>query len=200
MSNPFASATQGQDDKTSKNSAQTKESFQSGYQQALDDFAITPLLRRLKTFSDSNFDAFWYNLSHQEAEVIAAILIQHLIPNLSGKLLVSYLRAMRCPPSEVFQSPAPLHLPAATTDLSAAFPEVETPRFLYGDRLRWLSNGETTDWGIVVGRAYSFAPHRCRWQWCYLLWLEAESPSAAWIRSDFAWEDDLEPLEMEETL
>ncbi|PSB24051.1 hypothetical protein C7B82_28665 [Stenomitos frigidus ULC18] len=74
------------------------------------------------------------------------------------------------------------------------------PRFLYGDRLRWLSNGEPTDWGIAIGRFYSFAPHRCRWQWCYLIWLDADSPSGAWVKADSAWEDDLEPLETEKTL
>ncbi|MBD2033602.1 hypothetical protein H6F76_00795 [Leptolyngbya sp. FACHB-321] len=86
------------------------------------------------------------------------------------------------------------------SDLPANFPDVEVPRFLYGDRLRWLSNGELTDWGIAVGRFYSFAPHRCCWHWCYLIWLDPDSPSAAWVQADIAWEDDLEPLEAEESL
>ncbi|WP_242036456.1 hypothetical protein [Leptolyngbya sp. FACHB-321] len=88
----------------------------------------------------------------------------------------------------------------AMSDLPANFPDVEVPRFLYGDRLRWLSNGELTDWGIAVGRFYSFAPHRCCWHWCYLIWLDPDSPSAAWVQADIAWEDDLEPLEAEESL
>jgi len=89
-------------------------------------------------------------------------------------------------------------LPAfAMSDLPAHFPDVELPRFLYGDRLRWLSSGEMTDWGIAIGRFYSFAPHRCGWHWCYLIWLDPDSPSAAWIKADMAWEDDLEPLEVE---
>ena len=33
------------------------ESYQAGYQQALDDFAIPLLLYRLQTYSDANFDA-----------------------------------------------------------------------------------------------------------------------------------------------
>lgn len=197
MPDPFAFATQGQDGKTFENLALSKEAFQAGYQQALDDFAIAPLLHRLKTFSDSNFDALWYNLSHQESEVIAAILIQTLIANLRGKLLVSYLKAMRLPSPEVFQSLAPLQLPRPSRDLPANFPDIAGPYFLYGDRLRWISKGETTDRGVVIGRAYSFAPHRCQWQWCYLLWLDTDSPSAAWLRTDTAWEDDLEPFETE---
>jgi len=33
-----------------------------------------------------------------------------------------------------------------------------------------------------------------------LIWLDTDSPSAAWVKADIAWEDDLEPLETEETL
>ena len=71
------------------------------------------------------------------------------------------------------------------------------PRFLYGDRLCWMSDGEVTDWGTVIGKFYSFAPHYDRWRWCYLLWLDIDSPSSAWLTADIAWEDDLEPRERE---
>lgn len=87
------------------------------------------------------------------------------------------------------------HLPTPSSDLPSHFPDVEMPRFLYGDRLYWMSDGEVTDWGVVIGRFYSFAPHCDRWQWCYLLWLDADSPSSAWVKSDIAWEDDLNPLD-----
>lgn len=89
------------------------------------------------------------------------------------------------------------HLQPPSTDLPVHFPDVEMPRFLYGDSLCWMSEGEVTDWGIVIGRFYSFAPHCDRWRWCYLLWLDHDSPSAAWLSTDIAWEDDLEPLEAE---
>jgi hypothetical protein len=74
---------------------------------------------------------------------------------------------------------------------------METPRFLYGNRLRWIAPGETSDGGIAIGRFYSFAPHCRRWRWCYLIWLDPDSPSSAWAKADIAWEDDLEPLESE---
>ncbi|WOD39904.1 hypothetical protein [Nodosilinea sp. E11] len=89
-----------------------------------------------------------------------------------------------------------LHLPSAT-DLPTAFPQVEAPHFHYGDRLRWIPHGNATDWGLVIGRFYSYAPHRRRWQWCYLIWLDLASPSAAWVRADIAWEDDLDPFDEE---
>ena len=84
------------------------------------------------------------------------------------------------------------------SDLPTDFPDVEVPRFLYGDRLRWISNHEVTDWGVAIGRFYSFAPHRRHWHWCYLIWLDPDSPSSAWVRADIAWEDDLEPMEERE--
>lgn len=173
------------------------ESYQNGYQQALIDFAITDLLCHLETYSDSDFDAALVTLKKQETETLAAILIQALTANLNGKLLSAYLNLIRCHTDNVFNPLSKLQVPQPITDLPTNFPDVEMPRFLYGDRLCWLSNGETADWGIAIGRFYSFAPHCCRWQWCYLIWLAPDSPSSAWIRADIAWEDDLKPLEAE---
>ncbi|WP_242043574.1 hypothetical protein [Leptolyngbya sp. FACHB-671] len=173
------------------------ELYQAGYQQALHDFAILPLLHRLQSYSNANFDAAWVALTPQEAEAIAVLLIQTLITNLDGKLLAAYLSAIRGKTSYASPSLATLHLPPPPTDLPDTFPDVEMPRFLYGDRLCWLSNGETTDWGIAIGRFYSFAPHCCRWCWCYLIWLDPDSPSSAWVAADIAWEEDLQPLEAE---
>ena len=174
-----------------------RESYQKGYQQALIDFAITDLLCHLETYSDNDFDAALVTLKKQEIETLAAIFIQALTANLNGKLLSAYLNLIRCHTDNVFNPLSKLQVPQPITDLPSNFPDVEMPRFLYGDRLCWLSNGETTDWGIAIGRFYSFAPHCCRWQWCYLIWLAPDSPSSAWIRADIAWEDDLKPLEAE---
>ena len=201
MSNPFLS--NGQECSpppgSSRNPAmQTPEAYQIGYQQALKDFAITDLLHRLQTYSDRHFDADWVALKPQEAEAIAALLIQTLTTTLNGKLLATYLDNLRCHSLDLSQSLASLQLSPPAADLPAIFPNVEVPRFLYGDRLRWISNHETTDWGIAIGRFYSFAPHCCRWCWCYLIWLDPYSPSSAWLNADTAWESDLEPLEVEE--
>ena len=175
-------------------------SNQAGYQQALDDFAIPLLLHRLQTHSNTNFDTTWVTLKPQEAESLAALLIQTLTANLSSTLLAAYLDAMRCNSLDLSQPLASLQLPSPSIDFPTTFLDVEMPRFLYGDRLCWTSNGETTDWGIAICRFYSFAPRRCCWHWCYLIWLDAGSPSAAWVQADIAWEDDLEPTVAEETL
>ena len=175
-------------------SSSKPEPYQAGYQQALDDFAIPPLLYRLQTYSDHSFDADWVALKDQEAETLAVVLIQTLTANLNGNLLAVYLDAIRSKTLDASNPLFSLQLPPPATDLPTTFPDVEMPRFLYGDRLWWMSDGEFTDWGIVIGRFYSFAPHCGRWQWCYLIWLDSDSPSFAWIRSDTAWEDDLQSV------
>jgi hypothetical protein len=46
--------------------------YQKGYQQALEDFTITPLLTHLKTDSDADFDAAWMNLTQAKLESLTA--------------------------------------------------------------------------------------------------------------------------------
>ncbi|MEP0880969.1 hypothetical protein NDI49_05355 [Trichocoleus sp. ST-U3] len=178
--------------------------YQKGYQQALDDLAIAkrcceaqiaPLITRLKTYSDADFDAAWMNLTQPELEILAAILIRELTTNLKGKAIAGYLNAIRhgstdIPPSLVHQA-----FPPPSIDLPANFPDVQTPRYLYGDKLRWIPDRDKTDWGVAIGRFYSFASHHCAWTWCYLIWLDKLSPSSPSTVADIAWEDDLEPLE-----
>ena len=81
--------------------------------------------------------------------------------------------------------------PPPSIDLPTNFPNVGTPRYVEGDKLRWIHEGDKTDWGVAIGRFYSFAPHRGDWMWCYLIWLDKLSKSAAITVADIAWEDDL---------
>jgi hypothetical protein len=171
----------------------TQALYQTGYQQALKDFAVSDLLHQLKTYSDRTFDAAWVALKTQEAETLAVVLIQTLTANLNGNLLAVYLDAIRSKTLDASKPLSNLHFPPPATDLPATFPDVEMPRFLYDDRLLWMAHGEPPDWDIAIGRFYSFAPHCRRWRWCYLIWLDADSPSSAWVTTDIAWEDDLEP-------
>ena len=81
--------------------------------------------------------------------------------------------------------------------LPVNFPNVISPRYEEGQCLRWISENEPSDWGIVIGRFFNDAPHLKRWSWCYLIWLDKKSPSAAWVVADTAWEDDLKLFEEE---
>jgi hypothetical protein len=163
------------------------------YQQALDDFGITQLLLRLSNFSHPDFDAA-YLVEKQELENLAVILIQRLTNSLDSNLIASYLSTIQQGKSDLLLSQINVEIPPPSIELPNHFPNVEIPRFLYGDKLRWVSSDEVTDWGIAIGRFYSFAPHRCCWMWHYLIWLAKDSPSAAWTIADTAWEEDLEPF------
>ncbi|MEH1951968.1 MAG: hypothetical protein V7K77_34195 [Nostoc sp.] len=152
------------------------------YLQALDDFGITQLLAKLSDYGEQ-----------QEQETLAAVLIYQLTQSIDAELIANYLSAIAKNHQDLFPE---LINQKLSVDLPADFPDTaKTPRFLYGDRLRWLSSD--TDWGIAIGRFYNFAPHLCCWSWCYLIWLSEDSLSAAWTSADIAWEEDLEPLEGE---
>jgi len=159
-----------------------------GYQQALDDFGIAKLLAKLSNYCEQ-----------QEQESLAALLISRLTQSIDAELIASYLSAI----AQSQKNPLPRlvnqKFSPNSFDLPDEFPNTaKTPCFLYGDKLRWIGTG--TDWGTAIGRFYGFAPHLCCWTWCYLIWLSKDSPSAAWISADIAWEEDLEPLEAEPML
>jgi hypothetical protein len=91
-----------------------------------------------------------------------------------------------------------LEIPITSQRLPPHFPAVATPRYPDGSCLRWMPSDGGVDWGIAIGRFYAYAPHLCRWSWKYIIFLDCDSPSAAWIVADTAWEDDLEPLPPED--
>ena len=64
--------------------------YQKGYQQAKEDFAIANLLTQLQNYSDTDFKTAWMNLTQPELESLAAILIRELTTNLKGKAIASY--------------------------------------------------------------------------------------------------------------
>ncbi|MBD2357013.1 hypothetical protein H6G41_20680 [Tolypothrix sp. FACHB-123] len=167
-----------------------------GYLQALDDFGIAELLAKLSNYCEQ-----------QEQESLAALLISRLTLSIDAELIANYLSALALSLAEGIALNRQDSLPRlinqkfspSSVDLPDDFPNTaKTPRFLYGDKLRWI--GSDTDWGIAIGRFYGFAPHLCCWTWCYLIWLSKDSPSAAWISADIAWEEDLEALEGEPML
>lgn len=162
------------------------------YQQALDDFGINELLSHLSNYSDADFSAALMNVEEQELESLAAILIQRLTKSLNGKLIASYLNAIRHGNSEVLCDPTNLEIAPPSLDLPRDFPDGTTPRYKEGDRIQWRRLANTTDWGIVIGHFYAYAQHQCHWAICYLIWLDKDSPSSQTV-VDTAWEEDLEP-------
>lgn len=66
--------------------------------------------------------------------------------------------------------------------------------FNYGTAVQWIpETGDTAppDFGIVIGKFLSYAPHTSDWGICHLIWLDIKSPSRAWTQTDIAWMEDL---------
>lgn len=152
--------------------------YQKGYQQALDDFAIAELVTRLQTYTEANSNTTWIATETQDTENLTVLLIQGLTANLNDQLIAYYLEVLGHSQSQPIGNLSLLQQFPISVDLPASFPNVEMPQFSYGDRLRWISDKDDTDRGVVIGRFYSFAPHRCCWQWCYLIWLDSDSLSS----------------------
>ncbi|WP_292842177.1 hypothetical protein [Nostoc sp. NMS8] len=107
------------------------------YLQALDDFGITELLAKLSDYGEQ-----------QEQETLAAVLIYQLTQSINAELIANYSSAIAKNHQDLFPEFINQKL---FVDLPEDFPDTaKTPRFLYGDRLRWLSSD--TDWGIVIGK------------------------------------------------
>ncbi len=165
----------------------------AAYQQALEDFAVSSLLRALTSFSP-NLDST--RTTKEEAEVIAALLIEQLALSLNGEQLAAYLKAIRHTHQEVLPEPLTLQYPQST-ELPDNFPSsIPSPRYSDGEilQLRPVAVDEETkaqtDEGICIGRYYAYNPHGC-WMWKYVVWLDKNSLSASWCKATTAWEEHL---------
>ena len=76
--------------------------YNRGYQQALDDFGITQLLSRIRSYSDEDFDADRACMTQPELESFAVFLILRVGANLKGsalakpsKRIARYLNTLR---------------------------------------------------------------------------------------------------------
>lgn len=163
----------------------------SSYQQALSDFGIEELCEKISNYSDDDFDAAKMHLELPEIELLAAIFVQQLTNNLNGKKISGYLNAIRHGNFELLPSSINQEIQFSDSGLPNNFPDVEMPHYSEGKTVRWKSACENSDWGIVLGRFYAYAPHLCRWSWKYVVLLDKNSPSSDWCVADVAWEKDL---------
>ncbi len=170
---------------------------QKAYQQALSDFGIEDLLEKISNYSDDDFEAAKMHLELPELELLAAIFVQQLSQNLNGKLISGYLNAIRHGNSEIVPNSVSYEIQLPDSGLPSNFPDVEMPHYAEGKIVRWKSALENSDWGIVLGRFYAYAPHLCRWTWKYVVLLDSNSPSSAWCIADTAWEEDLVEVDCE---
>jgi hypothetical protein len=120
---------------------------------------IASLFTHLQTYSDADFDASWMNLTPSELESLAAILIRDLTANLNGNAIALYLNALRHGSTDFLPSFSFRRFLFPSIHLPVNFPQVKPPRFGDGDKLKWTDrqdNLKSPDWGIAIGRFYSF--------------------------------------------
>ncbi|MFP4124589.1 MAG: hypothetical protein ACLFWI_27060 [Coleofasciculus sp.] len=167
------------------------------YQQALDDFGIIQLLQKLIVDTPVQLDS-------EERESLAAFLIEQLTLCLDQSLIVQCLQVMNSGDKMMISDRVSLALAGMAvrvfTPKSPVFPDESKAGFQIGDRVAWkpLFNN-SPDWGVVMGRFYAYGRQGWQWGWQYVVWLDEASPSSVWTVADTAWEEDLQPLEVEGT-
>ncbi len=171
---------------------ESETAYHCGYQQALSDFGILELNAKLSEYFNTNGLNKERDVEEQDQESLIASLIEQLTNNLNSQLFDNYLKALEDGTLEVSE----IQLPSE--ELPIKFFESATPCYKDGESLRWNPSHGGVDWGIAIGRFYAYAPHLRRWSWKYIIRLDSHSPSAAWVITDIAWEDDLEPLAPED--
>jgi hypothetical protein len=164
------------------------DSEKKGYHKALVDFCIADLIVKIGLCSE----AIRLVVEPEEREALAAMFVKRLTDSLDEKTVNDYLSVVRNCCDDVLPTPIEVSSPC---DLTPNFSDALTPSYVEGTRVRWVSVDENREWGVILGRFYAFAPHLCAWTWRYVVWIDSDSPSAEWITSDTAWEDDLAPLE-----
>ncbi|WP_013334743.1 hypothetical protein [Gloeothece verrucosa] len=169
------------------------ELYSSDYRQALSDFGVVSLIEKLEELTKTQWQ-------RPEIEQLARLLIQQLINTLSYDWIDSYLNVIEKGQGHIISHllsgnqylPIPWDTPSFVLDAAK-------PMYAVGTVVRWrtFDEPELTDWGIVMGRFYGYAPENGRWMWCYLILLDIDAPSARWCVLDTAWEQDLERFEDE---
>jgi hypothetical protein len=164
----------------------------NAYQQALEDFGVLELCDRLTHLSQAT------PLSKGELDSLTALLICQLANSLNQQQVSDFIKAIQLDNSVSGLPSLSFNTSVSSVSLPPNFPEsAQTPKFLYGDRVKWkpLSETDNTDTGVIIGRFYAFAHHRHQWSWKYLIFLDTDSYSRCFCSADAAWEQDLEPLD-----
>lgn len=146
----------------------------SSYKQALKNFGITDLLNKLGDLAPSPEDLAAIHPTPLELEHLAAILIRNLAKSLTRKHIYQSFKAIRQNDLD-FLNFSPNLDALGLLELPPNFPEqVSPPLFLLGDCLRYLPVNGLSDFGIVIGRYFSYATHQGTWTWRYILWLDPD--------------------------
>ena len=150
---------------------QPLQALPADYERALADFGIIDLRQKL-------IDLIGNDENPQVLDQLTTLLIRHLTSLVDLDCLDGFLHAIHqgqnAMISDCLSRVSKLPLPA---DSPSFFLDAQLPRFPFGSVLRWIPMDDCglTDWGIVIGRYYGYAPESGRWMWCYLLLLDPDS-------------------------
>jgi len=168
------------------------DGYQLGYQHAIAYYGTDELLAKIDHCMETAGDFSLMVSREREKAILTAFCIQQLARNLDCGAIHSYLQFMRYSSSLVLSNNNLFTPPPLSTGLLEYFARSASPRFLMGDKLRWINSLDDSYWGVVIGKFFCFAPHLRDFCWCYLLWFNEERPDAADLPADIAWEEDLE--------
>lgn len=153
-----------------------------GYLKALEDYAVCDVLKAIEGTNP--------NISAAEAGQIAALLIEQLPKAIHPELTHQYLNILRS--TDLSPVSIPISWEAPQLMSGPAESKLPSPQYQIGDKIRLIPIEGATEWGTLTGLYWSYATHRCRWMYRYLLCLAPDSPSAGWIKLTQAWENEIE--------
>ncbi len=161
----------------------SESAYDTGYSQALSDYAIANVLKAVQEAHPT--------ISQAESSLIAALVIEQLPKAVNSNLVSRYLHAIHnAQQQDVFTAPITLEYPQSVNLPNCS----NLPLLVYnnGVKVRLTPVNGATEWGTLIGAYLAYACHRCCWMYRYVLWLDKDSPSAAWLKATCVWEDDIE--------
>jgi len=162
---------------TSKNTSTRNQSFYP-------DDVIAQLLLAVQKINP--------NLTALESSQITTKLSEQLAEKINPSFINNYLQAKRLAQQDIFDAPITTEYPQ-----SVELPNLlntPPPDYSIGTKVRLTPIDGATEWGTIIGYYLCYAEHHCKWQWKYILFLDFDSPSAAWVKTTFAWQDEIQCL------
>ncbi|MGI2906958.1 hypothetical protein [Tolypothrix sp. VBCCA 56010] len=125
-----------------------------------------------------------------ESSQITTKLISQLALTINSEIINNYLQAIHYGQQDIFSAPITREYPQGV-ELPNLL-NISPPNYSIGSKVRLTPIDGATEWGTLIGYYLCYASHRCKWQWKYILFLDFDSPSADWVKTTFAWQDEIE--------
>ena len=130
------------------------------------------------------------NLTPFESSQITTLLIEQLALTINSEIINNYLQAKHLGQQDIFDAPITREYPQGV-ELPNLL-NTPPPDYSIGSKVRLTPIDGATEWGTLIGYYLCYAEHHCKWQWKYILFLDFDSPSADWVKTTNAWQDEIE--------